>query len=531
MRVRLLLTGLVLGFFIQADLVASDPNRWMPAKDTIKFSRDSLMKIIQIKDSMLLQASLDSLALSELLEMIWWEKDSLQAELQNLHFALRQDSLYSRKRDSVLRELNRLARWQLRDSIFMIEQDSVKKHLFDLITAVYSDSSRIPDHGSMKETWKSLIYHLGNDSTFFWIHYADRDSIQVVLKNEEQVTAAIFLTNEKADSAKVYLRGGGKHSLHMYLDEGVFLTHALKRSFLPKELDFPDLVIQKPRNLAKKKPPQPLPKHWNFDSWVKMTINQIAFSNWARSGDNQLTFGFESKGFANYHKGKMSWNSDYWYRYGTIKQQGQDLHKNLDLLKANSKYLHAAFKNFSYSANISFDGQMFKGFRSPGDSVAVSKFMSPASVILGIGMEYKPSKSFSANLQPVSQKFTFVLDTVMVNPDKFKIPEGKRVFGEPGATLTIGYKTVLWKNISMDNNLRLFSSYFNNPEKIDVDFTTRLSLMVNKYVSTSLFLHAIYDDDILIPLYEWVDGVKTQVGEGKRVQLQEQFGIVLTYFL
>ena len=51
-------------------------NSWMQ-EDTIKISRDSLLKIIQIKDSMLLQASLDSLATNNLLELIWWEKDSL----------------------------------------------------------------------------------------------------------------------------------------------------------------------------------------------------------------------------------------------------------------------------------------------------------------------------------------------------------------------------------------------------------------------------------------------------------------------
>ena len=531
MRVRLLL---VLGLILltgQVKAEFSDSWRLGSPKDTIKISKDSLLRIIQIKDSMLLQSSLDSLAMSNLLELIWWEKDSLQASLQNLHFELRQDSLYRRRADSMMRERNRLTRWSLRDSIYPVEEDSVKWYLADLIESVYADNSRIQDHEKIGKVWENLIFHLGNDSTHFWIHYANRDSMQVVLKNDEQLTAAIFLTNEQADSAKVYLRGDGKHSLHMYLDEGVFLTHVLKRAVMPRQLNYPELSITRPNQLNRKKAPPPLPKYWTLDSYVQMTINQIAFSNWAASGDNQLNYGFESKGSAAYNRGKMSWTSDYWYRYGTIKQQGQPMHKNIDLLKANSKYLHLAYKNLSYSANISFDGQFFKGFASPGDTIPVSKFMAPGYIFLGLGMQYTPSKVFSANLQPISQKFTFVLDTVNVNPRRYGVQVGKRVLGEPGATLTLTFKKVLWKNIGVNSTLRLFSNYVNNPQNVDVDLTTDFSLKVNKYVSTSLFFHAIYDDDIIVPFYEWIDGVKTKVGEGKRLQLMERFGIVFKYYL
>jgi hypothetical protein len=39
----------------------------------------------------------------------------------------------------------------------------------------------------------------------------------------------------------------------------------------------------------------------------------------------------------------------------------------------------------------------------------------------------------------------------------------------------------------------------------------------------------IYDHDILIPIYEEVNGVETEVGSGPRTQLMQLFGIGLTY--
>ncbi len=225
----------------------------------------------------------------------------------------------------------------------------------------------------------------------------------------------------------------------------------------------------------------------------------------------------------------MEWNSNYWYQYGMLKSEGQPIHKNLDLMKMTSTYSHVAFKKLKYNAKLSFDGQLFAGYNTPDETVAVTKFMSPGFSILGIGLEYEISKAFKADLQPISGKFTFVLDTIMVNQQKYGLKKGKRIKGEPGATLTLTYNKLLWDKVNTVSSLRLFSNYIHNPQNVDVDLSTSFSLKLNKYVSTSLTFHAIYDDDIIITFYEWQDGEKKEVGEGKRVQFMEQFSIGLKY--
>ena len=140
---------------------------------------------------------------------------------------------------------------------------------------------------------------MGNDSTHFWIHYANKDSLQVILKNDQQLSAAIFLTSIRSDSAKVFLESRGKHGLHMYLDEGTFLTHVLKRNVIPEKIEIREKTIRTYK-IPKAKLPVGIPNYWTLDSWVQLNVDQLAFSNWAKSGDNRFLLGFESRGFANY---------------------------------------------------------------------------------------------------------------------------------------------------------------------------------------------------------------------------------------
>ena len=412
----------------------------------------------------------------------------------------------------------------------MIPEDSVRSNLDQILDIAFHETSKTSNPVLFKAKWENLIRHLANDSTFFNIHYGLEESITVILKGDNEVQNAIFLTNEQADSAKVYVRGDGKHDIHMWIDDDVFLTHVLSRSGLPDSISVPYKDISGLK-LPRKSLPKAPPKYWTTKGTILFQLNQWAFSNWLKGGDNRFTFLVDNKGSANYKKGKVAWNSNYWYRFGLIKSEGQKLFKNVDALRVTSNFSHVAYNNMSYSVTGQFDTQLFAGYKSPRDSVPVSDIMSPATLILGGGMVYKPSKALSVNLSPISGKFTFVLDTITVDQKRYGLKEGQRIKPEPGATLYVSFKKLLWKNINMNSSLRLFSNYVHNPQNIDVDWRNQFSLKVNKYVSTTLFLQLKYDDDIIIPFYEWIDGVRTKVGEGKRAQIQEQFGITFTYHL
>jgi hypothetical protein len=53
----------------------------------------------------------------------------------------------------------------------------------------------------------------------------------------------------------------------------------------------------------------------------------------------------------------------------------------------------------------------------------------------------------------------------------------------------------------------------------------------NRYINTSFYTEMIYDNKIMVPIYEVQDGVKVKVGEGKRIQIMEIFGISFKYII
>ena len=60
------------------------------------------------------------------------------------------------------------------------------------------------------------------------------------------------------------------------------------------------------------------------------------------------------------------------------------------------------------------------------------------------------------------------------------------------------YKTDLAENVGFQTKIDLFSNYQNNPQNIDVNWETLLTMKVNSWLSTTLTTQVIYDDDINI---------------------------------
>ncbi len=84
------------------------------------------------------------------------------------------------------------------------------------------------------------------------------------------------------------------------------------------------------------------------------------------------------------------------------------------------------------------------------------------------------------------------------------------------------------KNISIENSLKLFSNYLEDPQNVDVDYTLNLFLKVNEYISVNGALQLIYDDNTLIPR-EWNDGTIIAGSERPALQVRQAFGVGLTY--
>ena len=269
---------------------------------------------------------------------------------------------------------------------------------------------------------------------------------------------------------------------------------------------------------------------WSSTGTYQLNISQGALSNWVKGGENLFTFASNINQQFIYKRNALLWTNTGKWQYSTLKV-GDVSHfkKTDDLIELNSKLGYKAFRKWYYSAVADFKTQFFKGYNYPNDSIVVSDWMSPAYWIITMGIDYRPNKDFSLYLSPLTSKTTIVSKTAIIDETNYGLEEGERIRAERGSYLKIVSHHKFNDKTVNNTTLSLFSNYMNHPENIDIDLETNTIFKFNKFLSVSLLLHFIYDDDIKIPVYQTVNGKKIKIGDTRRLQFKELMGFGITY--
>lgn len=233
--------------------------------------------------------------------------------------------------------------------------------------------------------------------------------------------------------------------------------------------------------------------------------------------------------------------------YGMLRSQDKKYKKTEDKLDVTSTFSYKARGKWNYSSLVNFRTQFTNGYKYPNDSTVVSTFMAPAYLTASLGMQFKPSASFSLFISPASGKFIFVLDQALANAGAFGVTKavylndtskvitqlGKNIKPEFGFNINAFLKREVLTNVSLESRLILNNNYLDenhmNRWNIDVNWEALLNFTINKYLSSSIRMNMIYDHNIKIAEYEYIDNAKVKVGEGPRTQFKESFGIGLNY--
>ncbi|MFH2144319.1 MAG: DUF3078 domain-containing protein [Bacteroidota bacterium] len=244
------------------------------------------------------------------------------------------------------------------------------------------------------------------------------------------------------------------------------------------------------------------PRYWKIGGNGSIQFSQGYLSHWVEGGESSISLLSTLGIFANYSKKKVVWENFLQIKNGQLKAGRKDFRKSEDKLEANTKFGHLAFNSFYYSIMCDFKSQLFKGFDYPDDiPEQVSEFMAPARIFLAIGIDYKPNDKFSLLISPLTAKFTYISDTFSIDPMKYGLEPGKKNKSELGAYVKMQYKLDLTKNIQYEIKFDLFSNYLVDPQNIDINWENYLVMKINKYISTNIATHLIYDHDVDIPLY------------------------------
>ncbi len=280
--------------------------------------------------------------------------------------------------------------------------------------------------------------------------------------------------------------------------------------------------------------------HWTNKNKIGFDLSEIAFVNWNAGGTSSIAGLFKGHFIRTRSDINSEWVNELLVRYGVNKQDGTEIRKSDDEFRFNSTfgYRKDTLSNWYFSSKFNFRTQFTNGYKYPDTDNPISKPLAPAYTFLGVGADYfNKANKFNIYISPLTFKNTLVLDQELADKGAFGVSKatyysegnvisrGKKSRTEIGFLFTNYYKKEVWKNITMENRLSLYSDYINNFGNIDVDWTLQLDLVVNKYVRTNIGMHLIYDDDV--KTIEEING--EQVVSGAKVQIRQALGVGLEY--
>jgi hypothetical protein len=245
-------------------------------------------------------------------------------------------------------------------------------------------------------------------------------------------------------------------------------------------------------------------KKWKTGALYSINIGQGSLSNWAAGGDDfSLSIATALNLFACYQKGKTSWDNALDVSFGYVKTSSLGSRKNDDRFDLLSKYGYALNKKLNLATLSNFRSQFFKGYsyeETGKEGFIVKKkssaFLSPASVLVSQGLDYKPGKSLSIFISPFTSRWVIINDDSLAAKGSYGILPGKNSINELGAFATIHYQKAFNKYVSYRGRIDVFSNYKRNPQNADVYMTNTLSARFAKVIAFSWNLDMIYDDDV-----------------------------------
>lgn len=307
-------------------------------------------------------------------------------------------------------------------------------------------------------------------------------------------------------------------------------------------------------SLTPKRPDGPRPKEniidilnerLSFHGSYGLNINQLALSNWAAGGENS----WAGKAFANfslvYHKRKFEQKLVGAMAFGISRFADKRIEKQDDKIDLSYTLTLNGKTQWNLSGVVTFNTQFANGYKYPNDSTVISTFFAPAYLTLSMGYSYKTkNERFQILLSPIAGKVTFVMNQDLADQGAFGVKKGyydinnnwipgENIVASIGVNTIINYKQPIGKNISYTTLLNVFYNYIERRDddrlRLDVNWENHVNFIINKYLSTMLFVHLKYDHNATFPVYEDIEGVQTVVDNVPKLQLKESVGIAFVH--
>lgn len=240
------------------------------------------------------------------------------------------------------------------------------------------------------------------------------------------------------------------------------------------------------------------PNFWNTGGNVAIQFAQNYISkNWYKGGESTNNLASNLKLEANYNdQERLEFDNSLEINLGFTTAPSDTVHQyrtNMDVFRINSKVGLKAISRWYYTFGLEFSTQFFSNYKT-NSNTKISGFMSPANVILSVGMDYKLEKkkaNLSIFISPLAYNYRYVASKE-VDVTAFGIEPGDHSFSEFGSKFQSNLKWTVIPSVVWESRIY----YFTNYKRVEAEWENTFSFVLNRYLSTKLFVHARYDDNV-----------------------------------